>query len=81
MSRPGKNEKKLKLKALRVAMILLRREFKVINYITVRNKANEIGYPKHFIKKISKGAVEQPSTQEYKDIKTKIKKYKKENND
>lgn len=79
MPRPIKNEKKLKLKALRVAIILLRRKCEITNYISVRKKANEIGYPKYFTTEISKGTVEKPTTKEYQDIKAKIKEYKNEN--
>ncbi|MCG3684522.1 hypothetical protein [Aliarcobacter butzleri] len=79
MGRLRNNERYIKLKTLRVAIILLRRESKEINFVTVREKANEIGFPKYFTTKISKGSLEKPSSEEYKDLKTTIEKCKNEN--
>lgn len=59
MPRITKKEKQLKLKALRVSLILLKRKSEIINFITVREKANKIGYPKYFSTKISKASIEQ----------------------
>lgn len=79
MARISIHEKNMKIKALRVAIILLKRESRIINFITVRMKANEIAYPKYFSSAISKGSVETSSDSEFKAIRKKIEKCKREN--
>lgn len=79
MGRLRNCERDVKLKTLRVAIILLKRESKLINFVTVREKANEIGFPKYFTTKISKGSVEKPFSKEYIDLKVRIENIKDEN--
>ena len=61
-------EKRYKLKALRVALILLERNGEKINPTIVLNKANKIGCPKYFKTSIARGSVHAPKTQEFRDI-------------
>ena len=72
---PGlsQKEKKIKLKALRVALILLEKYGQRIDPQTVLKKANEIGCPKYFSKPISEATIKAPKTEEFKNIVNKIK--------
>lgn len=73
-----KEEKAFKLKALRVALILLEKNVEKINIPFVLKKANEIGCPKYFETPIGIASLKSPKTDEFIAIVDKIEKKEEE---
>ena len=76
MPRLENEERKMKLKALRVALIILEKNDEKVNFMSVLRKANEIGFPKYFRTPIAEGSVKVPQTLDFINLVEKIKKVK-----